>query len=231
MAIPRIAPYQLNDILEYKSNKVDWQVDTNKCVLLVHDMQQYFIDFYDKSQEPIPSLIKNIKAIIDACHEADIPVVYTAQPGDQTVEHRALLSDFWGPGLKADERLTRILPELAPKPSDTVLTKWRYSAFQRSDFLERFHNWKRDQLIVVGVYAHIGCLQTCMEAFMSDIKAFMVSDAVADFSPEEHAIALDLVAGRCGMITHTQALLQSLKKNVKNRQEPLEDKRKEALPC
>ena len=29
-------------------NRVSWQLDAQRAVLLVHDMQDYFIDFYDK---------------------------------------------------------------------------------------------------------------------------------------------------------------------------------------
>ena len=77
---------------------------------------------------------------------------------------------------------------------DIVLTKWRYSAFKRSDLLERMQNWNRDQLIIGGVYAHIGCMVTAIEAFMSDIQPFLVGDAVADFSEEEHRLALKYVS-------------------------------------
>ncbi|WDZ73332.1 isochorismatase family protein [Vibrio harveyi] len=137
-------------------------------------------------------------------------MVYTAQPGDQRQEDRALLTDFWGPGLKADDNITRISPALAPTEQDTVYTKWRYSAFQRTPLKSMMDETGRDQLIIVGIYAHIGCLQTAAEAFMTDIKAFMVSDAVADFSASDHDMALNYVAGRCGYVLDKQQLLEQV---------------------
>ncbi|WJT08783.1 isochorismatase family protein [Vibrio harveyi] len=101
-------------------------------------------------------------------------------------------------------------PALAPTEQDTVYTKWRYSAFQRTPLKSMMDETERDQLIIVGIYAHIGCLQTAAEAFMTDIKAFMVSDAVADFSASDHDMALNYVAGRCGYVLDKQQLLEQV---------------------
>ncbi|AIV04938.1 MULTISPECIES: isochorismatase family protein [Vibrio] len=208
MAIPSISGYSLTKVKP--ENRVNWSVEPHRAVLLIHDMQQYFLNFYDADSELIQTLTRNIQEIKQACIDAGIPVVYTAQPGDQRQEDRALLTDFWGPGLKADDNITRISPALAPTEQDTVYTKWRYSAFQRTPLKSMMDETGRDQLIIVGIYAHIGCLQTAAEAFMTDIKAFMVSDAVADFSASDHDMALNYVAGRCGYVLDKQQLLEQV---------------------
>ncbi|WP_274883682.1 isochorismatase family protein [Vibrio harveyi] len=208
MAIPSISGYSLTKVKP--ENRVNWSVEPHRAVLLIHDMQQYFLNFYDADSELIQTLTRNIQEIKQACIDAGIPVVYTAQPGDQRQEDRGLLTDFWGPGLKADDNITRISPALAPTEQDTVYTKWRYSAFQRTPLKSMMDETGRDQLIVVGIYAHIGCLQTAAEAFMTDIKAFMVSDAVADFSASDHDMALNYVAGRCGYVLDKQQLLEQV---------------------
>ncbi|EMR37839.1 isochorismatase family protein [Vibrio harveyi] len=208
MAIPSISGYSLTKVKP--ENRVNWSVEPHRAVLLIHDMQQYFLNFYDADSELIQTLTRNIQEIKQACIDAGIPVVYTAQPGDQRQEDRALLTDFWGPGLKADDNITRISPALAPTEQDTVYTKWRYSAFQRTPLKSMMDEAGRDQLIIVGIYAHIGCLQTAAEAFMTDIKAFMVSDAVADFSASDHDMALNYVAGRCGYVLDKQQLLEQV---------------------
>ncbi|MFH0288033.1 isochorismatase family protein [Vibrio owensii] len=208
MAIPSISGYPLSKAIP--ENRVNWSVDPQRAVLLIHDMQQYFLNFYDVESELIQTLTRNIQTIKQTCIDAGIPVVYTAQPGDQKQEDRALLSDFWGPGLKADDSITRIFPALAPTEQDIVYTKWRYSAFQRTPLKAMMDETGRDQLIIVGIYAHIGCLQTAAEAFMTDIQAFMVSDAVADFSESDHEMALNYVAGRCGYVLDKQQLLSQV---------------------
>ena len=210
MAIPRIASYPMPQVRDFPTNKVNWTIDPSSAVLLVHDLQQYFLDFYDQTQAPIPELLKHCRQLIDACHAQGIPVYYTAQPGDQSTEHRQLLTDFWGKGLVADPEIVQIIPSLKPTEKDTVLMKWRYSAFKKSDFEQRIKDAGRDQLVICGVYAHIGCLLTAAEAFMLDMQAFLVGDALADFSREEHEMALKYATGRCAKVVDTVTALTEL---------------------
>ena len=48
----------------------------------------------------------------------------------------------------------------------------------------------RDQLLVTGVYAHIGCTATVVEAFQRDIEAFSAADAVAKAAIESGVATL-----------------------------------------
>ena len=214
MAIPRIASYPMPTVANFPKNKVNWTLDANRAVLLVHDLQQYFLDFYDQTQAPIPELVKHCRQLIDACHAQGIPVYYTAQPGDQSSEHRQLLTDFWGKGLAADPEIVQIIPSLKPTEQDHVLMKWRYSAFKKSNFEQAIKAAGRDQLIICGVYAHIGCLLTAAEAFMLDIQTFLVGDALADFSLEEHEMALTYATGRCAKVIDTKAALNELNTEI-----------------
>ena len=210
MAIPTIASYPMPGPADVPQSKVSWKPDARRAVLLIHDMQEYFLDFYNVADAPIPELISNIRRIREHCTALGIPVVYTAQPAEQSAEHRGLLQDMWGDGLPSRPHRQPVVAELAPGPDDVVLTKWRYSAFQRSDLAERMRGWKRDQLIVCGIYAHIGCMMTACDAFMNDIQPFLVADALADFSAENHRMALTWVAQRCGVATSTADLLANL---------------------
>ena len=215
MALPKkIAPYSYRD--QEHQNRVNWRVDPARAALLVHDMQRYFVRAFEleRDGQPLPDAqiniaIANIRRLLDAAHAANIPVYYTAQPPRQNPADRRLLTDFWGDGLQDDEN-ARILDELAPTEADTVLTKWRYSAFVRSPLEEQLKDLGRDQLIIGGIYAHIGCLTTALEAFMRDIQPFMVADALADFTEKEHRMACEYASGRCARVLNTAEVLENI---------------------
>ncbi|MDH6130785.1 bifunctional isochorismate lyase/aryl carrier protein [Kitasatospora sp. MAA4] len=210
MALPAIAPYPMPTADNLPANKVDWQVDPSRAVLLVHDLQNYFLDAFTAGASPLTELLANIRWVKDSCERLGIPVVYSAQPGGQNPAERGLQLDFWGAGLPDDERARSVVPELAPTDHDTVLTKWKYSAFVRTDLAERMAAQGRDQLIIVGVYAHIGVLMSACDAWMRDIAPFLVADAVADFSAEDHATALRWAAQKCAVVTTTDRLTEEL---------------------
>lgn len=209
MTIPKIADYAIPQPATYPANKTAWTINSSRAVLLIHDMQRYFLRFYDAEGTLMQTLVHNLVRLRQWAKSHNIPVIYTAQPHNQSVEDRALLNDMWGPGLTvADPEAQQIIDELAPDSSDLVLTKWRYSAFQRSPLKQQMKEWNRDQLIIGGVYAHIGCMITAVEAFMSDIQPFLVGDAIADFSEDEHRLALKYVTTRCGCVFGTDNLVK-----------------------
>lgn len=208
MSIPDIISYPLPTADELPVNRVGWRIDASRAVLLIHDMQNYFLRFYGTDSAMLEQALTNMMALRQWADDHGIPVVYTAQPTAQSPQQRALLTDMWGPGLTTeDPHQSAVVAPLTPRADDLVLTKWRYSAFQRSELETRMQQWQRDQLIIVGVYAHIGCMTTALDAFMRDIQPFMVADALADFSEQEHRQALIYVAGRCGVVLTTNQLL------------------------
>ncbi|WP_330984537.1 MULTISPECIES: isochorismatase [Enterobacterales] len=207
MAIPKLQAYALPTAADIPANKVDWAFEPERAALLIHDMQEYFLNFWGENSEMMETVVANIKALRDFAKKHNIPVYYTAQPKEQNDEDRALLNDMWGPGLTRSPEQQRVIAALAPDEADTVLVKWRYSAFHRSPLEHLLKETGRNQLIITGVYAHIGCMTTATDAFMRDIKPFFVADALADFSREEHLMSLKYVAGRSGRVVMSEELL------------------------
>ena len=210
MAIPRIQPYALPVAGELPPTRVTWRPARDRVALLIHDMQRYFVNAFEPGAEQIVQATANIRRLRDLCTEIGAPVIFTAQPGQQDPRDRGLQRDFWGPGMSSDPEHQAMISELSPLPHEFVLTKWRYSAFQRTNLAALMRARGRDQLIVTGVYAHIGCLLTAADAFMHDMEPFFVADAVADFSREKHDQAVTYTAGCCAVPMTTDCLLRLL---------------------
>lgn len=202
--IPEIATYPLPGEHDLPANTARWKVSPRRAALLVHDMQRYFLRPFSDAQRR--ELTGNVVALREQCVRLGIPVAFTAQPGSMTAEQRGLLREFWGPGMRLDPADRAVTRELAPRPGDQEFTKWRYSAFFRSGLRSWLREQRRDQLIVCGVYAHIGVLATAVDAFSHDLETFLVADAVADFTAEDHRLALGYAARRCAVVATTRGL-------------------------
>jgi isochorismate hydrolase len=207
--IPAIEPYHMPTANELPANAATWTVDVDRAVLLVHDMQRYFLRPLSGT-DPGEELLDNAVLLRDSCARLGVPVAYTMQPGGMTPRQRGLLKDFWGPGMRVDPADRQVVDQLAPARADWLFLKWRYSAFYRSGLLERMRERDRDQLIICGVYAHVGVLMTAVDAFGHDIQPFLAADAVADFSRAHHLMALNYAAGRCAVVAETATLLTDL---------------------
>jgi bifunctional isochorismate lyase/aryl carrier protein len=207
VSLPQIPGYPLPAEAELPANRVGWQPDPARAVLLVHDMQRYFTAPFTDA-EPLSRAAANIADLRKVCADLGIPVIFTRQPGGQSEADRGLLLDMWGWGPPADPEAIAFHDGLRPGDDDFVVEKRRYSAFVDSPFADLLGH--RDQLLITGIYAHIGVTATACDAFMRGIQAFVVADAVADFSRADHLTALSYVAKRCGMVLSTQQLWQAL---------------------
>jgi bifunctional isochorismate lyase/aryl carrier protein len=207
--LPRIFPYPIPTGFGLDRARVGWRPDPARAALLVHDMQNYFLaPFGTADQALLARVVDNIGTLRKHAAEAGLPVIFSAQPGGQSRDERGLLQDFWGDGPPPDPQALAIVDALSPGPDDIRLTKRRYSAFVGTPLAELLGD--RDQLIITGVYAHIGVLATALDAFMRDLQPFVVADAVADFSPAHHRDALRHVTDRCGVVATAAELAEYL---------------------
>ncbi|MEV0374434.1 isochorismatase family protein [Streptomyces sp. NPDC050636] len=208
MGLPVIDSYPMPDRSEIPLPCVPWVIDPARAALLVHDMQNHFVRAFPAGRSPVVELVHNIAVLRELAGLLGMPVAFSAEPAGQQPGQRGLLADVWGPGI-GDEPDAAIVETLTPRPGEHLLPNVRHNAFLRSHLGRLLRSTGRDQLIVCGVFAHLGVLLTAADAFMQDIQPFVVADAVADFSAEEHAMALRWAA-RSGAVCTTDELRREL---------------------
>ncbi|EST32910.1 isochorismatase family protein [Streptomyces roseochromogenus] len=210
MDVSVIDPYPMPGPDLLVENRVDWTVDPERSALLVLNMQGFFLRPYARGTSPLDPLLANCSALMETCRRLRVPIVHTVQPGTQAPGERGLLTDFWGKGLDDVLEDAAIVDEVAPDASGAVLSAWRYSAFFGSGLERQLRSLGCEQLVICGVYAHLGCATTAVDAFSHNLEVFLAADAVADFSAHEHRAALAWAASCCAAVKPTAELTAEL---------------------
>lgn len=197
---PKIAPYTLDYESYLALNRCAWSVDPSQAVLLIYDMQRWYVGRYEN---PEPLLTK-IEAIRTAATRAGIPVIFAAAEPVRHVAERGIAADLWGPGIGSvtDARAEdeEMHPRLTPGRQDFIIRKRKYSAFFQTDLELLLRRLNRNQIILTGNYANHGCTVTAIDAYMRNFKVFFVADALGAFNAQSHDLALRYVADICGQI-------------------------------
>ncbi|MDQ0324721.1 bifunctional isochorismate lyase/aryl carrier protein [Rhodopseudomonas julia] len=199
-------------------NKVDWTIRAERSALLIHDMQPHYCESLDETVRT--DLADQISRLARLCAARAMPIFVSQVPPARLDCERGLMRDMWGRGPSdgvSAENAGRMANAPALDPALDLhglslipVTKRSYSAFYGNDFEVMLRRLGRDNVIITGIYTSIGCLSTAMDAFMRDIRPFMVADALADFSEAEHEAGLKKAAQTCARIVDTTEAVEHL---------------------
>jgi len=207
---PPIASYDL-DFASYPAlNKCAWRVEPTQAVLLIYDMQKWYVDRYEDPTR----LLNNINRLRAAADKTDMPTIYAAADPVHHVAERGIARDLWGDGIGAVRNAAagddEMHPALTPNRADFIVRKRKYSAFFQTDLEALLRRMNRTQIVLCGNYANHGCMTTAVDAYMRNFKVFFVADALGAFDAASHDMALRWVADVCGQIALTGALAEEI---------------------
>jgi bifunctional isochorismate lyase/aryl carrier protein len=208
--IPAIVPYDLDAVAWSSFDRTAWAVSSDRAALLVHDMQGFYTSSVPTGLGLRDTVVSNTALVLESCRANGLPVFYSvAKPCADRAE-RGLLHDFYGMGMKDVPEHRAVEARLAPAEPDRVIVKKNYSAFYATELADLLRAAEISRLIICGVYAHIGCLTSAMDAFMRDIQVFYVADAMAAFSLDHHIHAARYVGEVCASVQTTKLVLAGL---------------------
>ncbi len=164
---------------------------------VVYLKMEFAADLSDAGGDDVPNFIK---------HRAlGVGDTMTAPDGR---ESRILIKDNWG---------TEILPELAPDPSDIIVSKHRYSGFFGTSLDSILRERGVTSLVFTGCTTSVCVESTLRDAFYRDYHCLLLSDCTAEplgsqFPRGNHEASLLTIEALFGWVSDSAALLSALAK-------------------
>jgi bifunctional isochorismate lyase/aryl carrier protein len=160
-----------------------FKIDTQKLVLIVHDMQRIFVQGpYTADKESSQLQVGKIKELVDLCRTKKIPIVYTMFCYRRDGADLGIVGEFWEEIRKReilvdDQEESQIVPELAPRNEDIVIRKvGSYSALHNTPLESILRNLRRDTIVITGCGTNVGCEALARDAHSRGLKAILLED-------------------------------------------------------
>ncbi|MFD5650523.1 isochorismatase family protein [Streptomyces sp. NPDC127039] len=204
----RTALYPMPTAAALPADGPSWPVDPLRSALLVQQMQNQLLQPL-RGRAPVGQLLSNVSRLTQVARSVQVPVVYVLRvAGEQgtawaDADERPAARPPAGAGAVADV--------VRPQPGDTVFTAKRYSAFAGTRLRARLRELGRDQLILVGGPARTDVLLTAADAWMQDLRPFVIADAVIEATAEDHAMAVRWLAGTCAALRTTDSVVEAFR--------------------
>jgi nicotinamidase-related amidase len=209
-------------------------VDPSSVALIVIDMQRDFVEddgWFARMGFDV-SLLQNavpvVASLLDSARLAGVTVVHTRQGNapdlsdlpaarlEQGVRngHPIGTPGPLGRGLIRGEPGYEIVPDLAPRPGETVIDKPGHSAFWATDLEAHLASRGVQSVALCGVTTNICVLATLYACVDRGYSCLVVEDAVAAVTVETTASVIDLVryqGGLLGCVAGSPAVVAGLR--------------------
>jgi nicotinamidase-related amidase len=103
-----------------------------------------------------------------------------------------------------------LVPELDARPSDHLITKKTWGAFQGTGLAELLRDNGVTQAVITGIATSAGVESTARQAYEHGFNVTLATDAMSDRSPEMHANSIRNIFPRLGETGTTAEILAVL---------------------
>jgi nicotinamidase-related amidase len=159
--------------------------------------------------------IEEIRKLLDAARQAEIPVVFTTIAYRESDRLTAAAFIDKVPALlelEAGSRWAEVDPRIAPRSSEPVLNKLFASAFFGTGLSSALTAAGVDTLIVTGASTS-GCVRaTVVDALQYGFRPIVPREAVGDRNPDAHEANLYDVDAKYGDVIYVEDTLMYLEK-------------------
>jgi isochorismate hydrolase len=83
MGLPVINSYPMPDRSAVPPSGPPWAIDPARAALLIHDMQNHFVQAFPPDCSPVVELLDNIATLRELAGTLGMPIVFSAEPAAQ----------------------------------------------------------------------------------------------------------------------------------------------------
>ncbi len=177
------------------------QIDASRTALVVVDMQNVFCA--EGAAVEVPNareIVPNINRLAQATRAAGGLVAWVQMTVARREEWALVLDNLLTPAtaervlesIKPGSEGHALWPAMKPEAGDLYIAKNRYSAFlpSSSNIAQDLRSRGIESVIIVGTLTNVCCESSARDAAMQDFRTFMISDANAARTDEEHMATL-----------------------------------------
>lgn len=207
------------------------QLDISKTALLFFDMLNvYYHGASEETKKKMKPVVDNAVRLMNAARKNRILIYYAMANHRPDGESRSMIitdTDMrlrpWPNGecVPSVHGATegsweqKVIEEIAPRPEDYIIPKYRWSTFHQTYFDLALRSRGIDTIIISGGAVDVGVASTVYSARDHDYNIIVVRDACSNSHDDSMAALMNTVFPRMGRVRTTDQVLEMIGKNAK----------------
>ena len=207
------------------------ELNVRKTGLLFFDMLNvYYHGASEETKKKMKPVVDNAVRLMNAARQMNMPIFYAMANHRKDGESRSLIvtdTDMrLRPWPNGDCQPTvhgategsweqRVIDEIAPRPEDYVIPKFRWSTFHETYFDLALRSRDIDSIIISGGAVDVGVASTVYSARDHDYNVIIARDACSNSHDDSMAAFMDTIFPRMARVRTTDQVLEMVHRGAK----------------
>jgi nicotinamidase-related amidase len=184
-------------------------LDKHKTALVVIDLQKG-VTAQPSRPYPAQDVINNAQKLVSAFRRNKMPVFLVHVEVTEEIRLRVLSDESFPRSGPMPPDWSEFVPEIAPVPSDVVITKRQWGAFYGTDLELQLRRRGVDTIVLCGISTDFGVESTARFAYEYGFHQVFAEDAMTSRSDEQHHTAVTFIFKRLGRVRKTDEIVAAL---------------------